>query len=64
MSKYPKGKGIIQCPFHKEKTPSCLLDFNHTTFQCFSCEAKGNFKIEFELTNNEYISNPNIKITL
>ena len=64
MSKYPKGKGVIQCPFHKEETPSCLLNFNHNTFECFSCSANGTFKIEFDLNNNQNISNPNIKITL
>lgn len=47
MSKYPKGKGVILCPFHKEETPSCLLDMENKRFHCLSCGQKGKFELNF-----------------
>ena len=32
---------FIQCPFHREKTPSCRIDDTRKRFRCFGCGAKG-----------------------
>jgi DNA primase len=39
-------KTLILCPFHEEKTPSCMLDSEKREYFCFSCDAKGNFNPE------------------
>lgn len=49
MNKYPKGKGTITCPFHKEETPSCLLDMGKKEFHCLGCGKKGKFTIDFAI---------------
>ena len=36
-----KRRISVLCPFHKENTPSCIIDPNRATFQCFGCGAKG-----------------------
>lgn len=36
----------IRCPFHGEKTPSCVI-FPDNTFHCFGCGAHGNNAIDF-----------------
>ncbi len=37
----------ILCPFHKEKTPSCVLNTEKKTFYCFGCEKHGTFTINY-----------------
>lgn len=37
----PKRKVKIRCPFHAERTPSCVL-FPTGGFKCFGCSAHGN----------------------
>lgn len=32
----------INCPFHKEQTPSCIIDGD--SFYCLSCGKKGSIK--------------------
>lgn len=32
----------ILCPFHKESTPSCSVDYVKDKFYCFSCGELGN----------------------
>jgi len=32
---------VIQCPFHEEKTPSCVLVPKQQTFHCFGCGVGG-----------------------
>ena len=34
-------KSLILCPFHKEETPSCMIDVVMKEYYCFSCGAKG-----------------------
>jgi hypothetical protein len=46
-SKYVKLKRLGRnyrglCPFHKEKTPSFVVNFGRGEFCCFSCGLKGN----------------------
>jgi len=36
----------IQCPFHKDKTPSCSL-YSTGGFHCFACGAHGRNSIDF-----------------
>lgn len=37
-----QGKNhIVSCPFHDEKTPSCMIDNNKNTFHCFGCNESG-----------------------
>ena len=31
----------IRCPFHEEKTPSCLVSAASETFHCLGCGRKG-----------------------
>lgn len=33
---------IACCPFHEEKTPSCVYSFEKEEFQCFGCGRRGN----------------------
>jgi DNA primase len=34
---------VISCPFHEEKTPSCMV-FQNDTYRCFGCGRKGSQK--------------------
>lgn len=36
-----KRRIAVQCPFHQENTPSCIIDQKKATFECFGCGAKG-----------------------
>ena len=36
------GRVFCLCPFHSEKTPSCLIDEKQGRYYCFGCGAKGN----------------------
>jgi len=43
-----KGKGTVTvlCPFHEEKTPSCVIDVAKGTWHCFGgCEAHGKAEV-------------------
>jgi hypothetical protein len=31
------GKGVIRCPFHKDKNPSCQVNFRKNVYYCFPC---------------------------
>lgn len=35
------GKLAVRCPFHKEKSPSCMVDLHLWNFICFGCGAMG-----------------------
>lgn len=35
----------VLCPWHEEKTPSCIVDLFNGRFYCFSCSAKGDAKL-------------------
>ena len=32
----------LLCPFHTEKTPSCIIDYRTLRFHCFGCGVTGN----------------------
>lgn len=36
-----KKKVAMLCPYHDEKTPSCLIDPDTGEFSCMGCGAKG-----------------------
>lgn len=36
----------ISCPFHNERTPSCVL-YDDNSFHCFGCGANGRGAIDF-----------------
>ena len=39
-----KGKNasvLVCCPFHFEKTPSCIVNYERMVFHCLSCGALG-----------------------
>ena len=46
---YKKGQNIL-CSFHEDKTPSLSLNEKEPTFNCFGCEAKGDFFDLFSIT--------------
>lgn len=31
----------VSCPFHQEKTPSCIINVQTQEFKCISCGARG-----------------------
>ena len=35
------GKISVLCPYHKEKTPSCVIDLVRNKFHCLGCGAEG-----------------------
>lgn len=39
-------KQSIKCPFHNEKTPSCVI-YPDNSFHCFGCGAHGKGAIDF-----------------
>lgn len=39
-------KQMIKCPFHNEKTPSCVV-YPDNSFHCFGCGAHGKGAIDF-----------------
>lgn len=49
------SKCFILCPFHPEKTASCLVDPEKNTFHCFGCHAGGD-QIDFYALIN-HVSN-------
>lgn len=38
------GKMAVLCPFHQEKTPSMVIDFNDKTYHCLGCGRKGRIR--------------------
>ena len=36
-----------RCPFHEEKTPSMIVDFDKGEYRCLSCEATGKVSAKF-----------------
>lgn len=45
-------KLIALCPFHKERTPSCLFEPLKNEFYCFSCGEKGDsYKLAVGICN-------------
>ena len=46
-----KGRPImIRCPFHNERTPSCIVyppNYHKKGYNCFGCEANGQNAIDF-----------------
>lgn len=39
------GNRMILCPYHDEKTPSCVVDLKEGRFVCFGCRSKGSAKV-------------------
>ncbi len=39
------AKGIMRCPYHEEKTPSCCVDVVKGEFNCFGCLARGRVEV-------------------
>jgi len=37
-------KYVVSCPFHKEETPSCTVDFNEGHFLCLGCGKSGSIR--------------------
>lgn len=49
-----KDKLVVLCPFHDDHNPSLHIKRNTGQYYCFSCKAKGNFKIfERQLNKNK-----------
>ncbi len=46
-SKRVEQRMVTKCPFHNEKTGSCIVDLEDKTFYCLGCTAEGT--IEFNL---------------
>lgn len=43
----PRGKRVsIRCPFHNERTPSCVL-YPDGSYYCFGCSVHGGDSIDF-----------------
>lgn len=41
ISKIHGHRGAVHCPFHEEKTASCIVDVVKNTFRCLSCGKSG-----------------------
>lgn len=39
--------GLNNCPFHPDKTPSFSVDYSKGSFNCFSCDARGNSPVTY-----------------
>lgn len=39
--------GLNKCPFHPDKTPSFSVDYAKGSFNCFSCQARGNSPVTY-----------------
>ena len=51
LKKHGVNKLVTLCPFHEEKTPSCVIDRVRNTFKCFGCGKGGDvisWKMETE----------------
>lgn len=38
------GRAVVLCPFHIERTPSCVIDYKRLQFICLSCHRAGPVK--------------------
>lgn len=48
------GKWKVSCPFHRESTPSCVINDSFQNYRCFGCGANGDiitFVTEYENLN-------------
>lgn len=43
-------KLILNCVFHREYTPSLVIDQDHMTYECLSCEKKGSLNDSKEVS--------------
>ena len=48
------GSGMIHCPYHDDKKPSCSIDIEKEVFNCFGCDAKGTLRELFGHCGIEY----------
>lgn len=46
------GRYVIICPFHDEKTPSCMIYVNEDKFHCFGCQSHGDVVDFYQLYLN------------
>ena len=53
MNKFIYLKDVVQhgtytvcCPFHEEKTPSCLINTRNMKYHCFGCGKDGEIEIQ------------------
>lgn len=44
MKLFKKKWKAICCPFHYEKTPSCMINEEHNKWYCFGCGEGGNLE--------------------
>lgn len=49
----------IKCPFHKDRTPSCIINPEDNDFYCFSCESHGTL-IDMMFLYSRKVENSNI----
>ena len=48
------SKILLTCPFHKEETPSCIIDSKDKTFSCLSCGSSGQLVLDDEVELQHY----------
>lgn len=36
-----RGKAVVLCPFHREHTPSCMIDYQRMLWVCLGCGLGG-----------------------
>ncbi len=41
-----KKRKAIHCPWHEEKTPSCIVELEQNSWGCLSCGAGGLYEID------------------
>src|SRR5262245_5570956 len=44
-----RRRGLVRCPFHRDRTPSLSVDLDAAIFNCFGCGAHGGWKRFAEL---------------
>ena len=47
---FGKTKHAYLCPFHKEETPSMIVDHEKGTFHCCGCGVEGDAKVNLTIT--------------
>ena len=40
------GIYMVLCPYHKEKTPSCIINTKTMIFHCFGCGKRGEIEVQ------------------